>query len=94
MLDRTSCRLYELFAAEWNGGSPTAGSGAVFDLRSNALRPSGWTSADAAGLADLPRPPPAGRGARGRIDHPIRMTAQQTDRTFVWPARHQAGAAP
>ena len=92
MLDRSSCRLYELFAAEWNGGSPTAGSGAVFDLRSNALRPSGWTSADAAGLAIFPGLLRRDEVLSGRIDHPIRMTAQQTDRTFVWPARHQAGA--
>ena len=92
MLDRSACRLYELFAVDWNGGSPTAGSGAVFDLRSNALRPSGWTSADAAGLAIFPGLLRRDEVLSGRIDHPIRMTAQLTDRSFVWPARHQAGA--
>jgi hypothetical protein len=93
MLDRDACTLSELFAADWNGGSPTAGSGAIFDLRSNALRPSGWTSADAAGLAIFPGLLRRDEVLSGRIDHPIRMTAQRTDRTFVWPARHQAGAA-
>ena len=92
MLDRDTCTLSELFAVEWNGGAPTAGSGAIFDLRSNALRPSGWTSADAAGLAIFPGLLRRDEVLSGRIDHPIRMTAQQTDRTFVWPARHQAGA--
>lgn len=92
MLDRDSCTLSELFAADWNGGAPTAGSGAIFDLRSNALRPSGWTSADAAGLAIFPGLLRRDEVLSGRIDHPIRMTAQQTDRSFVWPARHQAGA--
>jgi hypothetical protein len=94
MLDRDACVLYELFDADWNGGAPTAGSGAIFDLRSNALRPSGWTSADAAGLPIYP-------GllrydevfGRGLVDHAIRFTASRTDRSFVWPARHQAGAA-
>ena len=93
MLDRDACTLSELFAADWNGGNPTAGSGAIFDLRSNALRPSGWTSADAAGLAIFPGLLRRDEVLSGRIDHPIRMTAQRTDRTFVWPARHHAGAA-
>jgi hypothetical protein len=93
MLDRDACTLSELFAADWNGGAPTAGSGAIFDLRSNALRPSGWTSADAAGLAIFPGLLRRDEVLSGRVDHPIRMTAQRTDRSFVWPARHQAGAA-
>ncbi|MCI0634380.1 MAG: hypothetical protein L0206_10775 [Actinobacteria bacterium] len=50
IVERGTCRLYELFAAEWNGGDPQAGSGAIFDLDSNLLRPQTWTSADAAGL--------------------------------------------
>ena len=54
MLDRDACRLYELFAAQRTGSGWRAGSGAVFDLRSNRLRPAGWTSADAAGLPILP----------------------------------------
>ena len=93
MLNRDTCVLYELFAAAWNGGRPTAGSGAVFDLRSHALRPSGWTSADAAGLPIWPGVLRYDEVASGVVDHAIRFTAQRTDRSFVWPARHQAGAA-
>ena len=54
MWEIETCHLYELFAAEWSGGHGTAGSGAIWNLRSNALRPDGWTSADAAGLPILP----------------------------------------
>ena len=54
MIDEGTCILYELFGVRRDGGSPTAGSGAIFDLRSNALRPAGWTSADAAGLPIFP----------------------------------------
>ena len=93
MVDKDACTLSELFAADWNGGSPTAGSGAVYDLRSNALRPSGWTSADAAGLAIFPGLLRRDEVVAGRVDHVVRMTAQRTDRSFIWPARHQAGAA-
>jgi hypothetical protein len=93
MIDRDACVLYELYAADWNGGSPTAGSGAVFDLRSNGLRPATWTSADAAGLPILPGLLRLDEVRSGRIDHAIRLTAQRTDRSYIWPARHQAGAA-
>jgi hypothetical protein len=92
MIDRDNCVLYELYHSNWNGGNPTADQGSVFNLRSNALRPAGWTSADAAGL-----PVFAGLVRRdevlgGDVDHAIRVTAQQTDRSYLWPARHQAGA--
>lgn len=93
MLNKDTCLLYELFAASWNGGRPAAGSGAVFDLRSNALRPAGWTSADAAGLPIWPGVLRYDEVQRGVVDHAIRFTAQRTDRSFLWPARHQAGAA-
>src|SRR2546423_1653878 len=93
MLNRDTCVLYEMFDASWNGGQPTAGSGAVFDLKTHALRPSGWTSADAAGLPIWPGVLRYDEVARGLVDHAIRFTAQRTDRSFVWPARHQAGAA-
>jgi hypothetical protein len=93
MLNKDTCLLYELFAASWNGGRPTAGSGAVFDLKKHDLRPSGWTSADAAGLPIWPGVLRYDELTRGFIDHAIRFTAQRTDRSFVWPARHQAGAA-
>src|SRR5438309_2095993 len=80
MLDRDSCVLYELYDASWNGGSPTAGSGAVFDLRSDALRPAGWTSADAAGLPIFPGLVRLDEVDAGAINHAIRVTAQRTDR--------------
>jgi hypothetical protein len=93
MLNRDTCVLYELFAASWNGGRPTAGSGAVFDLAKHDLRPAGWTSADAAGLPIWPGVLRYDEVASGFVDHAIRFTAQRTDRSYVWPARHQAGAA-
>ena len=93
VVDKDRCVLYELYAADWNGGHPTAGSGAIWDLRSNALRPSGWTSADAAGLPILPGLLRRDEVAAGAVDHAIRLTAARTDRSFLWPARHQAGAA-
>jgi hypothetical protein len=93
VVDKDACRLYELYAANWNGGHPTAGSGAIWDLRSDALRPPGWTSADAAGLPILPGLLRRDEVAAGDVDHAIRLTAARTDRSFLWPARHQAGSA-
>jgi hypothetical protein len=84
--------LYELYAADWNGGQPTAGSGAVFDLGSNALRPDGWTSADAAGLSILAGLVRYDEVQAGLIKHAIRVTAGQTDASHLWPARHDAGS--
>ncbi|MBP2035196.1 hypothetical protein [Streptomyces avidinii] len=92
--DRDRCMSYELFDAERQGGNAWhAGSGAIFDLRSNALRPDGWTSADAAGLAILPGLVRYDEAAGGRIDHAIRITVPRSDQNYLWPARHQAGAA-
>lgn len=86
-----SCRLYELFAAHPNGdGSWSAGSGAVYDLRANDLRPDGWTSADAAGLPITPGLVRYDEVAAGRIDHAIRVTVPSSQNTYVWPARHAA----
>ncbi len=94
VVDRSTCRLYELFdATRRGGGTWTAGSGAVWDLRSNALRPQGWTSADAAGLAILPGLVRYDEVAAGRIDHPIRFTAPRTQRASLWPARHVASSS-
>ena len=92
MVDRSTCTLYELFDTTYSAGGSTAGSGAVFDLRSNAMRPAGWTSADAAGLPILPGLLRPEEVAAGVVDHAIRFTATTTDRSYVWPARHQAGA--
>jgi hypothetical protein len=92
VVERDKCVLYELFYA-WpqNGGSSwQAGSGAEFDLSSNALRPSGWTSADAAGLPILPGLVRYDEVAAGEIRHALRFTAPQTRRDYIWPARHYA----
>jgi hypothetical protein len=91
VLDRDACVLYEMFDS-WpaGGGSWQAGSGAVFDLESNALRPATWTSADAAGLPILPGLVRYDEVAAGRIDHALRFTAPETRRAYVWPARHFA----
>jgi hypothetical protein len=91
VVDRGACRAYELFRAfPRSDGSWTAGSGAIFDLRRNALRPRGWTSADAAGLSILAGLVRYDEIAAGRIDHVIRVTAPRTASSYVWPARHAA----
>jgi hypothetical protein len=91
IVDRDRCTLYELFALyPTPGGGWRAGSGAIFDLRSNRLRPAGWTSADAAGLPILPGLARWEDVARGRIDHALRFTVQRTRRAYVYPARHFA----
>jgi hypothetical protein len=94
VVDRDQCRLYELYSAYPQAdGSWRAGSGAVFDLRSNALRPATWTSADAAGLPMLPGLVRYEEVATGAIRHAVRFTASRTQRAFVWPARHQASSS-
>ena len=93
VLDREGCMLYELFYAFPQGdGSWNASSGAKYDLRSNALRPDGWTSADAAGLPILPGLVTYDEVASGEITHAIRFTAPQTRKDHVWPARHDASS--
>ena len=91
-VDQDTCKLYEVYATNDNGPG-TAGSGAIYDLRSHALRPDGWTSADAAGLPILPGLVRREEVAAGAIRHAIRFTLQRTDRSHVWPARHDAGSA-
>jgi hypothetical protein len=71
---------------------PASDSGAIFDLRSNALRPLTWTSADAAGLPIMPGLVTVDEVLSGEIRHAIRFTAPQTRREFVWPARHYASS--
>jgi hypothetical protein len=92
VVDRSSCRDYELFAAYPHAGGArwTAGSGAIFNLRSDHLRPAGWTSADAAGLPILPGLARYDEVARGVIDHALRFTAPCTAARYVYPARHEA----
>mgnify|MGYP003374945534 CR=1 FL=1 len=91
IIDKGRCKLFELFGARKVDGRWRAGSGAVWDLRSNALRPLRWTSADAAGLAIFPGLVRYSDVARGRIDHALRFTAPRTRTAFLYPARHQAG---
>jgi hypothetical protein len=91
IVDRDACKLYELFGLYPNAnGGWRAGSGAIFDLRSNKLRPAGWTSADAAGLPILPGLARYEDVAKGRIDHALRFTVSDSRRGYVWPARHFA----
>ena len=92
MLDSSTCTLYELYDANYSASGSTAGSGAIWNLKSDALRPSGWTSADAAGLPILPGLLRQDEVNAGFVGHAIRMTVQTTDRLFIWPARHEAGS--
>ena len=94
VVDAGTCELFETYNSKPQGGgsSWTADSGARFDLRSNALRPAGWTSGDAAGLAMLPGLVRYDEVATGRIDHALRVTVPATSRSYLWPARHQAGS--
>jgi hypothetical protein len=93
MVNPATCTLYELFDAHYSPSGSSAGSGAIWNLNSNALRPVGWTSADAAGLPILPGLLRYDEVQAGSITHAIRMTAQATDASFIWPARHQAGTS-
>jgi hypothetical protein len=92
VVDRSTCTDYELFAAYPHAGGRywTAGSGAIFNLRSDQLRPAGWTSADAAGLPILPGLARYYEVAAGSIDHALRFTAPCTAPRYLYPARHEA----
>jgi hypothetical protein len=91
VVESTTCRLYEFFSIARSGsGGWAASSAAYFDLRSNALRPDGWTSADAAGLPIFAGLVRYDEVAEGEIRHAIRFTAPRTRRGYVWPARHFA----
>jgi hypothetical protein len=92
LIDRNACRLYELYALERTARGWHAGSGAIWSLSSNKLRPAGWTSADAAGLPIFPGLARYDEVARGRIDHVLRFTAERTRRAYVYPARHYASS--
>jgi hypothetical protein len=92
LVDRDACKLYELFALSRVGTRWHAGSGAIWNLNSNQLRPAGWTSADAAGLPILPGLARYDEVAAGRIDHALRFTVSRTQRAYVWPARHFASS--
>jgi len=93
LVDKSACRLYELFALQTRSGRWHAGSGATWSLRSNAVRPAGWTSADAAGLPIFPGLARYDEMARGVIDHALRFTASRTRRAYIYPARHYASSS-
>ncbi len=92
IVETGTCRLYEVYAVRQSGTRWSAGSGAVWSLRSNQLRPRGWTSADAAGLPILPGLLRWNEVRAGKVDHAIRFTTDVTSRHYLWPARHQAGS--
>ena len=93
MVDKDNCILYELYYAFPNSdGTWRAGSGAIFDLNSDTLRPDGWTSCDAAGLPILPGLVRYEEVANGEINHAIRFTVPKTQRAYMWPARHYASS--
>jgi hypothetical protein len=91
-VDQDAKTLYELYVAVPRADHWDAACGAKFDLASNALRPAGWTSADAAGLPILPGLVRYDEIKRGVIDHAIRMTVDVSRKAYIWPARHQAGS--
>jgi len=95
VIDRARCKLYEVFDAHSvDGGSRwRAGSGAVWDLDSNKLRPKGWTSADAAGLPILAGLARYHEVADGEITHALRFTVERSRRAYIYPARHYASDA-
>ncbi|HEX5691738.1 MAG TPA: hypothetical protein VFX76_17105, partial [Roseiflexaceae bacterium] len=91
VVEQGTCKLYETWASESNGdGTWSAGSGAIFDLNSNDLRPAGWTSADAAGLPILPGLVRYAEVEAGAIEHALRFTVACSADAYVWPARHKA----
>ena len=93
IVDNSTCTLYELFDASFSGGTWHAGSGAIWNLNSNALRPDTWTSADAAGLPILPGLVRYDEILSGQINHAIRFTASNTN-GYIWPARHLTSDNP
>ena len=93
VIDRENKLLYEVFDAHPAGDGWEAGSGAIFDLTSNDLRPSGWTSADAAGLPIFPGLVRYDEVERGEIDHALRFTVAQSQRAYIEPARHWASSS-
>jgi len=96
VLQKDECKLYELYNASLNtvsrGAGWSAGSGAIWDLKSNALRPEGWTSADAAGLPILPGLVRYDEVQAGVINHAIRFTAPKTQRAYIHPSTHFASS--
>jgi hypothetical protein len=94
IVDRDACKLYELSGMQKKGGAWSGWSGAIWSLRSNAVRPATWTSADAAGLPILPGLARwDGDASTGVIAHALRFTVEHTRRAFIYPARHYASSS-
>lgn len=93
VVDSGNCHLYEMYDAQQVGSGWECASGAVFNLNSNALRPEGWTSADAAGLPILPGLALYSEVAAGVINHALRFTVQDSQNGWISPATHEAGSA-
>jgi hypothetical protein len=93
VLQEGVCKLYELYAAQRTASGWDAGSGAVFNLRTNKLRPEGWTSADAAGLPIFPLLARYPEVRSGQIDHALRVTVPATQRGYIHPATHYASSS-
>ncbi|MDX6286619.1 MAG: hypothetical protein QOG53_2104 [Frankiales bacterium] len=93
VINKDTCKLYETFDTHYAASGSHAGSGAIFSLGSNAMRPATWTSADAAGLPIFPLLLRWDEVKAGAVRHAIRFTVSSTDTRYVWPASHQAGSA-
>jgi hypothetical protein len=93
VVERGSCHLYELGRAFWTGSRWNADVGVNWDLHSNALRPFGWTSADAAGLPILPGLVRYDEVAAGSVNHALRFTVALTQKGFILPATHDASSS-
>ncbi len=93
VIDTDTCTLYEIYSASQSNGQWFGGSGAIWDLNSNALRPDHWTSADAAGLPILPGLARYDEIEAGAINHALRFTVGSTN-SYIWPARHLTGGSP
>jgi hypothetical protein len=93
IIDRDACKLYELYALHRTASGWAAGSGAIWSLRSNKVRPAGWTSADAAGLPILPGLARWADASTGAINHALRFTVQRTRKAYIYPARHYASSS-
>jgi hypothetical protein len=91
VIDTGTCALYETFASTYQGPGWSCGSGAKWDLKTGALRPDGWTSADAAGLPVLPGLVKVSEVQAGAVNHAIRFTMNSTQHAYIHPASHAAG---
>jgi hypothetical protein len=92
VVDLYECMLYELYNAYPEGNGWKASSGALYNLSSNKLRPTGWTSADAAGLPMFPGLVRYDEVESGEINHALRFTTEETQQAFILPATHYASA--